>query len=217
MCVGLNYATHIAETGRPTPRHPPLLAKYDGALISEQNPVVLPTVSEAVDWEAELGVVIGAATPHLPVGSALDVVAGYTVVNDVTGAQLAAPHPRVPVRQDVRGHDARCPTLVTPDELPAGASSLDISCTVDGVVMRHSTPAGSVPAAHPKSGLRPGNELVTTIDGIGRLHTRCVKERREAVTWPREQCADGDPGRRPAASFRPTPRKRELSTMNSEE
>jgi acylpyruvate hydrolase len=59
ICLGLNYATHIAEMGRPTPEHPTPFAKFSGALIGASDPITLPYVSDQVDWEAELGVVIG--------------------------------------------------------------------------------------------------------------------------------------------------------------
>ncbi|TDE08465.1 fumarylacetoacetate hydrolase family protein [Jiangella asiatica] len=212
VCLGLNYASHIAEMGRPTPQYPTLFAKYDGALIGAHDPVVLPAVSDAVDWEAELGVVIGAPARHVPPDHALDVVAGYTVVNDVTVRDW-----QHRTREFLSGKTFEAttpvgPVLVTPDELPPGASGLAITCTVDGVVMQHSTtadllfsvarivsyvstiitlkpgdliatgtPGGVGAGRSPEIWLRPGSELVTTIEGIGQLHNRCVREERPAL------------------------------------
>lgn len=138
ICLGLNYASHIAEMGRPTPEFPTLFAKYDGALIGPNDDVVLPRVSDKIDWEAELGVVIGTAGRHVRPDDALDLVAGYTVVNDVTARDW-----QHRTREFLSGKTFEAttpvgPHLVTPDEVPEGASGLKISCDVDGVEMQRS-------------------------------------------------------------------------------
>ncbi|MDQ4037873.1 MAG: fumarylacetoacetate hydrolase family protein, partial [Actinomycetota bacterium] len=68
VCVGLNYRTHILEMGRELPEHPTLFAKYSRSLIGAYDDIVLPAVSAAVDWEAELGVVIGSPIRHATEG-----------------------------------------------------------------------------------------------------------------------------------------------------
>lgn len=138
VCLGLNYASHIAEMGRPTPEYPTLFAKYDGALIGADAEIALPRVSDQVDWEAELGVVIGTAGRHVAATDALGLVAGYTVVNDVTVRDW-----QHRTREFLSGKTFEAttpvgPHLVTADELPAGAAGLDISCEVDGEVMQQS-------------------------------------------------------------------------------
>lgn len=138
ICLGLNYASHIAEMGRPTPEFPTLFAKYDGALIGAYDSIVMPSVSDKLDWEAELGVVIGRAARRVSRDAALDHVAGYTVVNDVTVRDW-----QHRTREFLSGKTFEAttpvgPHLVTPDELPAGASGLDIRCEVDGTVMQES-------------------------------------------------------------------------------
>lgn len=138
ICLGLNYASHIAEMGRPTPEYPTLFAKYDGALIGPTDDVTLPQVSDKVDWEAELGVVIGSRGRHVNAEDALDLVAGYTVVNDVTVRDW-----QHRTREFLSGKTFEAttpvgPHLVTPDELPPGAAGLEIGCEVDGEVMQHS-------------------------------------------------------------------------------
>lgn len=138
ICLGLNYASHIAEMGRPTPEYPTLFAKYDGALIGPTDDVTLPLVSDKVDWEAELGVIIGHHGRHVSAKDALDLVAGYTVVNDVTVRDW-----QHRTREFLSGKTFEAttpvgPHLVTPDEVPPGASGLEIRCEVDGAVMQQS-------------------------------------------------------------------------------
>jgi acylpyruvate hydrolase len=207
ICLGLNYASHIAEMGRPTPEYPTLFAKYDGALIGPNDDVILPTVSDKVDWEAELGVLIGARCRHVALEDALDVVAGYTVVNDVTVRDW-----QHRTREFLSGKTFEAttpvgPHLVTPDEVPAGAAGLEICCEVDGEVMQHSdtsdllftvadtiayvstiislqpgdliamgTPGGVGAGRDPQVFLQDGQELITSIEGIGRLRNRCRRE-----------------------------------------
>ena len=84
ICVGVNYAAHIAEMGRDTPTYPTLFAKYPEALVGAFDDVVLPAASQAMDWEAELAVVIGAPVRHADEAAAEAAIAGYAVLNDVT-------------------------------------------------------------------------------------------------------------------------------------
>lgn len=207
VCLGLNYASHIAEMGRPTPAHPTLFAKYDGALIGPYDPIRSPAVSDELDWEAELGVVIGRPGRHIPVGDALDHVAGYTVVNDVTVRDW-----QHRTREFLSGKTFEAttpvgPVLVTPDELPPGARGLEITCSVDGESMQRSTtedllfdvasivtyistiitllpgdliatgtPGGVGVGRDPQVFLRPGQELLTTVEGIGDLRNPIIED-----------------------------------------
>ena len=82
ICVGLNYRAHIAETGREMPAYPTLFAKFADTLMGARDDLVLPSVSEKVDWEVELGVIIG--RPVYRATPAEAAIAGYTVVNDVS-------------------------------------------------------------------------------------------------------------------------------------
>lgn len=136
ICLGLNYASHIAEMGRPTPEYPTLFAKYDGALIGPRDDVILPQVSDKVDWEAELGVVIGSPGRHVSSEDALDLVAGYTVVNDVTIRDWQHRTREFLSGKTFEATTPAGPHLVTPDEVPAGAAGLEIRCEVDGEVMQ---------------------------------------------------------------------------------
>lgn len=207
VCLGLNYATHIKEMGRPTPTHPTLFAKYDGSLIGANDDIHMPPVSDDLDWEAELGVVVGRPGRHVPREKALEHVAGYTVANDVTVRDW-----QHRTREFLSGKTFEAttpvgPVLVTPDELPPGASGLDISCSVDGHTMQKSnttdllfdvadtiayvstiitllpgdliltgTPGGVGAGRDPKVFLRPGQELVTVVEGVGELRNTVVKD-----------------------------------------
>ena len=84
ICVGLNYRAHILETGRELPEYPTLFAKFADTLLGPRDELVLPSVSERVDWEVELGVVIGSPVYRATPAEALAAIAGYTVVNDVS-------------------------------------------------------------------------------------------------------------------------------------
>ena len=84
MCIGLNYADHAAETGAKIPDHPILFMKANSAIIGPNDCVRLPRQSQCSDWEVELGVVIGAQAKYVKERDALDHVAGYCLVNDVS-------------------------------------------------------------------------------------------------------------------------------------
>ncbi|MGH8827069.1 MAG: fumarylacetoacetate hydrolase family protein, partial [Jiangellaceae bacterium] len=84
LCVGLNYANHIREMGRQLPEFPTLFAKYPEALASAADDIQLPPESAAVDWEAELAVVIGGAVRRATEATAAAAIAGFSIINDVT-------------------------------------------------------------------------------------------------------------------------------------
>ncbi|UWQ20213.1 fumarylacetoacetate hydrolase family protein [Jannaschia sp. W003] len=84
MCIGLNYSDHAAETGAAIPEHPILFMKANSAVVGPNDDVVMPRGSTHTDWEVELGVVIGETAKYVSEADALDHVAGYCVVNDVS-------------------------------------------------------------------------------------------------------------------------------------
>lgn len=138
VCVGVNYATHIAEMGRQTPEYPTLFAKYPEALVGAYDNVVLPAASEAMDWEAELAVVIGTPVRHVNEAGAAAAIAGYTVLNDVTARDW-----QYRTLQWLQGKTFEAttpfgPELVTPDEAGTG---LDLTCAVDGQTVQRANTA----------------------------------------------------------------------------
>src|SRR5947207_8122703 len=84
ICIGLNYSDHAAETNNPIPKEPPIFAKWSNAIIDPGEPILRPRGSAQLDWEVELGVVIGRTARYVPREQALDYVAGYTIINDAS-------------------------------------------------------------------------------------------------------------------------------------
>ena len=84
LCIGLNYSDHAAETGADIPEHPILFFKANSAIVGPHDDVVMPRGSTQTDWEVELGVVIGKTAKYVSKADALDHVAGYCIVNDVS-------------------------------------------------------------------------------------------------------------------------------------
>jgi acylpyruvate hydrolase len=84
ICIGLNYRDHAEEANQPIPKEPPIFAKWANAIIDPGEPILKPRGSNQLDWEVELGVVIGRTARFVPRDKALDYVAGYTIINDVS-------------------------------------------------------------------------------------------------------------------------------------
>jgi acylpyruvate hydrolase len=84
ICIGLNYRDHAEEANQPIPKEPPIFAKWSNAIIDPGEPILKPRGSNQLDWEVELGVVIGRTARFVPRDKALDCVAGYTIINDVS-------------------------------------------------------------------------------------------------------------------------------------
>jgi ureidoglycolate lyase len=132
MCIGLNYADHAAETGAKIPEEPILFMKATSAIIGPNDDVVLPKTTKKPDWEVELGVVIGRKATNISIGEALDHVAGYCVVNDLSERSYQAERGG----QWTKGKSCDTfgpigPWLVTPDEVP-DPQNLPMWLEVDG-------------------------------------------------------------------------------------
>ena len=118
IAIGLNYADHAAETGSPVPQEPILFNKWCAAT-GPDDPIVLPQGSQKTDWEVELGIVIGTKARYVDPAQALDYVAGYCVVNDVSEREYQME--RGGTWDKGKGCDTFGPVgpwLVTPDEVP---------------------------------------------------------------------------------------------------
>ena len=136
MCIGLNYADHAAESGMDVPPEPVLFMKASSAVCGPNDPIVIPRGSEKTDWEVELGVVIGKAAKYVDEANALDHVAGYTVVNDVSERSFQAER----AGQWTKGKSCdnfgqTGPWLVTPDEA-GDPQSLKMWLDVNGTRMQ---------------------------------------------------------------------------------
>lgn len=203
ICVGLNYATHIKEMGRELPEHPTLFAKFADSLTGPYDDVVAPAEDEMLDWECELGMVIGADAYRVSEGDAAEYIAGYTVVDDVS----------------MRGYQNRTiewlqgkiwqsstpvgPCLVTSDEFDP--SDAVISTRINGEAMQEAntgdlvftpaklvaylsaiitlragdlvitgTPGGVGLAREPRVFMKAGDVVEVEVAGIGRLKNRIV-------------------------------------------
>ena len=207
ICVGLNYRDHVLEMGNQLPDYPTVFAKYAPALIGAHDDIVLPTVSDKVDWEAELTVVIGRPVRHATPEQAAAAIAGYTVLNDVSMRDYQNRTKQFLQGKTFEKSTPVGPWLVTPDELPEGGWA--ISSAVDGETMQSSTtselvfgpvdlivylseiltlnpgdliatgtPGGVGHARKPPRYLSDGAVLVTSIDGIGELRNTCRLEKR---------------------------------------
>ena len=94
ICVGLNYADHIAESGGSRPERIVLFAKFPSCLIAHGDPIIYPSITSELDYEGELAVVIGQRATNVPVAQALAYVGGYTIINDVSARDLQGSEPQ---------------------------------------------------------------------------------------------------------------------------
>jgi 2,4-didehydro-3-deoxy-L-rhamnonate hydrolase len=199
VCVGLNYRDHAAESNDEPPSRPLLFAKWQTSLIGPGEAIVLPAISQEVDFEAELGVVIGRRARQVSVDDAVDFVAGYLCVNDVSARDVQRDD-----GQWTRGKsfDTFCPVgprIVEAAEV-SNPQALGIRCLVNGEALQDSntsemifsvaeviafaseaitlepgdliatgTPAGVGFARTPPVFLRPGDEVTVEVDGLGSL------------------------------------------------
>jgi 2-keto-4-pentenoate hydratase/2-oxohepta-3-ene-1,7-dioic acid hydratase in catechol pathway len=139
ICVGLNYADHAAESRLPIPTEPVIFNKFPTALIGHQAPIVLPKISDRVDYEAELVVVIGSAGRDIPESQAMNHVAGYACGHDVSARdwQLDKPAGQWLLGKTFDTFAPLGPHLVTTDEID-DPGSLEIRLRLNGQVLQHS-------------------------------------------------------------------------------
>jgi acylpyruvate hydrolase len=207
ICVGLNYRAHILETGRELPEYPTLFAKFADTLLGPHDDLVLPSVSDRVDWEVELGVVIGSPVYRATPEQAAAAIAGYTVINDVSMRDWQARTLQWLQGKMFEHSTPAGPYLVTPGDV-GDAADLEVRCEVDGEIMQQSrtsdllfkpaeivayasqaitlrpgdliatgTPGGVGNARKPPVYLRTGNVLRTWIEGLGECVNHCVAEK----------------------------------------
>jgi 2-keto-4-pentenoate hydratase/2-oxohepta-3-ene-1,7-dioic acid hydratase in catechol pathway len=201
ICVGLNYRDHAAETGKPIPTEPILFAKFANSVVGDGATVAIPAVVTEADWEAELGVVIGHRARRVPRDRALDYVAGYLCMNDLSARDLQRTGGQWTRGKAIDAFLPMGPALVTADEVP-NPQALDISCRLNGAVVQQSntsemvfdvaelisiisqtitlepgdciatgTPPGVGMAMTPPRFLRPGDVVEVAIGGLGTLTT----------------------------------------------
>lgn len=206
LAVGLNYADHIAETGMDTPKHPMIFNKQSTSAHPPGDPFHRPRVSDKLDYEGELGVVIGKRCRHVPRERASEVIAGYTVVNDATVRDWQA---RVPTMTMGKSFDTHCPMgpwLLTSDDVP-DPHVLELKTWVNGELRQHSntkhlifdcftlvehlstaftlepgdviatgTPSGVGIGFKPRKWLVAGDVVRIAIEGIGEIENAVIEE-----------------------------------------
>ncbi len=132
ICIGLNYSDHAAESGMEVPPEPIIFMKATSAIVGPNDTVEIPRTSTATDWEVELGVVIGATAKYVSEADAMNHVAGYCVVNDISERDFQAK--RSGQWTKGKSSDTFGPTgpwMVTADEVP-DPQALDMFCEVNG-------------------------------------------------------------------------------------
>jgi len=206
LCIGLNYRDHAAESNMPIPEKPVLFSKFSTCLIAPGEPVVIPSTSQQVDYEAELAVVIGRRAKHVAADRAYDYVLGYTALNDVSARDFQFSDGQW---QRGKSCDTFAPmgqTIITTDVI-TDPHKLSIKLTLNGKVMQDSntsqlifgvpaliefitqsitlepgdviatgTPAGVGFARKPQVFLQPGDQMEVLIEGMGGLGNPVVSE-----------------------------------------
>jgi acylpyruvate hydrolase len=206
FCVGLNYRSHILESGAKLPDYPTLFAKFSAALIGAHDDIVLPSVSDRGDWEVELCVVIGSPLRHADRDQAKAGIAGYTVLNDISIRDYQQRTTQWLQGKTFENSTPVGPYLVTGDEIGDGLD-LEVRCEVDGEVMQLDrtselvfgaldvvtycsdiitlqpgdlialgTTSGVGNARDPRITLKAGQVVRTAIEGIGECVNTCVDE-----------------------------------------
>jgi 2-keto-4-pentenoate hydratase/2-oxohepta-3-ene-1,7-dioic acid hydratase in catechol pathway len=230
ICVGLNYHDHAVESGQPIPSEPVLFAKYANSLIGTGADIVVPEACSAVDYEAELGVVIGKRASRVSTQDALDHVAGYLCLNDVSDRALQARGGQWTHGKAIDTFMPAGPWLVTPDAV-GDPQNLSIRCLVNGDIRQASstsemifklpeivsfisatttllpgdiiatgTPHGVGMGFVPPRYLAPGDEIVVEIDGLGQLRNRIRRETDADRDRRRREIADVVPAQPAAAT-----------------
>jgi acylpyruvate hydrolase len=136
LCLGLNYVEHAAEGGYQKPSWPTIFLRCPRSLTSHEAPIIRPIVSEQLDYEAELAVIIGTPIRHATAEAALDAVYGYSCFNDASVRDYQRKTIQWTMGKNFEQSGAFGPMLVTADELPRGATGLAITCRLNGAVVQ---------------------------------------------------------------------------------
>lgn len=206
LAVGLNYADHVAESGLDTPEHPMIFNKQSTCITGPTDPVHVPKVSHVLDYEGELGFVIGRHARHVSRDDAADYIAGYTVVDDATVRDWQFRTPTWTLGKSFDTHGPIGPWIVTTDELPnphqlalrtyvndelrqeSNTKQLIFDCfhlveylstafTLEpGDIIATGTPSGIGLAHKPPKILKAGDVVRVEIDGIGHIENPIIDE-----------------------------------------
>jgi acylpyruvate hydrolase len=136
VCIGLNYADHSAESGFEAPAYPAVFARYATSLVAHDAPILRPGVSEQLDFEGELAIVIGRGGRGIAESAALDHVAGYAPFNDASLRDFQFRSTQWTMGKTFDATGGFGPELVTPEELPACCRGLRLETRLNGQVMQ---------------------------------------------------------------------------------
>lgn len=206
LCIGLNYMSHIKETGREKPKYPSIFTRYPSSLVGHGVPLVRPKASTAFDYEGELAVVIGKGGRHISQADAWDHIAGYSCFNDGSIRDFQVHTSQFWPGKSFEASGSMGPWIVTPDEVgditaqtlvtriegnveqQAGIDDLAISIPemiayastvinlLPGDVIATGTPGGVGRFREPQLYLKPGMQAEVEISGIGILKNGVVDE-----------------------------------------
>ena len=204
--IALNYADHIAETGRDQPQYPSFFTKQSSCVIGYGDAIHRPKVSDKLDYEGELAFVIGKRCRHVPVDKAHQVIAGFTIANDVSVRDWQMRSPTMTIGKSFDTCGPLGPWIVTPDELPDPhnlaiktwidnelrqngntrqmifncyemVAYLSLAMTLEpGDVITTGTPSGVGVKMQPRGYLKPGQTARIEIEGIGTLSNPVIEE-----------------------------------------
>ncbi|MCQ8179677.1 fumarylacetoacetate hydrolase family protein [Methylomonas sp. SURF-1] len=212
--VGLNYADHIGETGLEKPEYPTFFTKQSTCVIGPGAAIHIPPISDKVDYEGELAIVIGQRCKNVSVENARSVIAGYTICNDVTARDWQARTPTWTLGKSFDTHGPLGPWLITADEI-ADPHNLTLKTWVDGELRQNAntgemifncyeliaylsqvmtlepgdvistgTPAGVGVKMKPRGYLQPGQTVRIEIEGIGTLSNPVIAEPADFLVQP---------------------------------
>jgi 2-keto-4-pentenoate hydratase/2-oxohepta-3-ene-1,7-dioic acid hydratase in catechol pathway len=206
LAAGLNYEDHLIETGLPRPTSPVFFNKQTTCVVGPGDDVHRPRVSEMLDYEGELGVVIGRRCRHVPAEAAFEVIAGYLVVNDVTVRDWQLASPTMTLGKSFDTHGPIGPWLTTPDEvvdphdlwirtwlndelvqdgstsdmiydIPTQIATLSTAFTLEpGDIIATGTPAGVGVVRQPPLWMQAGDVVRVEIERLGLLENHIVEE-----------------------------------------
>jgi 2-keto-4-pentenoate hydratase/2-oxohepta-3-ene-1,7-dioic acid hydratase in catechol pathway len=206
ICIGLNYSDHAAESNLPIPNTPTVFAKFQTAVIGHRHPVVLPKNSAKPDYEAEFAVVIGKGGRYIPEERWREHVFGYTIANDVSARDFQMATTQWMIGKTFDTFAPIGPAIVTADEIedphkldisltlsgelmqrsntcnlifgvPKLIAYLSSVFTLEpGDIISTGTPAGVGFARKPPRWLKPGDETVVRVEGLGELVNPVVAE-----------------------------------------
>lgn len=179
VCLGLNYYDHAKEGGREKPVYPWFFLRCASSLLAPDAKALRPKVSERLDYEAELAVVIGKTVKHCTMDNALDCVFGYSVFNDISVRDYQKKTPQWSIGKNFDRTGPFGPALVTADELPPGATDLRIQARLNGQVMQDANTrdmiwgvAETIKLLTECMTLEPGDVIVMgTPAGVGQART----------------------------------------------